>query len=171
MDSSGYIQTDEWQTTSVPHIFAVGDITGKFQLTPVAIAAGRHLADRLFGGVKDSKMDYDNIPTVIFTHPPMGSVGLSEQKARRVYGNSVRIYQSSFTPMSYALSEIKQKSVMKMVTTADDDKIVGCHIFGEGADEMLQGFAVAMRMGARKKDFDNTVAIHPTSAEEMVTLR
>jgi glutathione reductase (NADPH) len=116
-------------------------------------------------------LDYDLIPTVIFSHPPIGTVGLTEARAREAYGGAVRVYESGFTPMYYALGDMKQRSVMKLITAGDDEKIVGCHVIGDGADEMLQGFAVAIRMGATKADFDDTVAIHPTNAEELVTMR
>lgn len=172
LDARGYVITDEWQATNVRHIFAVGDITGRAQLTPVAIAAGRRLADRLFGGFNDRKLDYQNIPTVVFTHPPIGTVGLTEAQARSRYGDEIRIYHRIFTPMAQALCSNKvEKSVMKLITAGTDEKVVGCHIIGEAADEMLQGFAVAIRMGATKADFDDTVAIHPTNAEELVTMR
>ena len=121
--------------------------------------------------MSDRYLDYDLIPTVIFSHPPVGTVGLTEVAAREAYGDSVKVYSSGFTPMYYALSEHKQRSVMKLITAGADERIVGCHIIGEGADEMLQGFAVAIRMGAAKADFDDTVAIHPTNAEEFVTMR
>ncbi len=170
-NSDGFITTDEWQNTNIPHIFAVGDITGRALLTPVAIAAGRKLADRLFGGKPDSKLDYNNIPTVIFSHPPIGTVGLSEQQARSQFGDDIKIYQSRFTPMTHALSDQKEQTLMKLITTGENERIVGCHVIGDGADEMLQGFAVALKMGATKTDFDNTVAIHPTNAEELVTLK
>ncbi|MCI0732239.1 MAG: glutathione-disulfide reductase [Methylococcaceae bacterium] len=171
LDASGFVSTDQWQTTNIPHIFAVGDITGRARLTPVAIAAGRRLADRLFGGFTERKLDYRNIPTVVFAHPPIGAVGLTEEQARRCYGDDIRIYQGRFTPMTQALAKAGVKSLMKLITLGKEEKIIGCHIIGEGADEMLQGFAVAINMGASKKDFDNTVAIHPTNAEELVTLR
>jgi glutathione reductase (NADPH) len=171
VDASGFIVTDEWQQTNVAHIFAVGDVTGRAALTPVAIAAGRRLADRLYGGMSDRCLDYRHIPTVIFSHPTIGSVGLTESAARARYGDDVRVYDSRFTPMYFALGEQKQRSVMKLVTAGDAEQVVGCHIIGEGADEMLQGFAVAIRMGGTKKDFDDTVAIHPTNAEELVTMR
>jgi glutathione reductase (NADPH) len=116
-------------------------------------------------------LDYRLIPTVIFSHPTIGTVGMTEEEARREFGNDVKVYTTAFTPMFYALGEDKQRSVMKLVTTGSDERVVGCHLFGDGADEILQGFAVAMRMGATKKDFDNTVAIHPTNAEEVVTMR
>ncbi len=152
-------------------MYAVGDVTGRAALTPVAIAAGRRLADRLYGGMTDRHLDYELIPTVIFSHPPIGTVGLTEPEAKKAHGDTIKIYETGFTPMYYALGEKKQRSVMKLITAGQDEKIVGCHIIGEGADEMLQGFAVAIRMGATKSDFDDTVAIHPTNAEELVTMR
>jgi glutathione reductase (NADPH) len=170
-DDDGFIPTDRFQQTNVEHIFALGDVTGRAALTPVAIAAGRRLADRLYGGMEGRRLVYELIPTVIFSHPPIGTVGMTEDEARAEYGDAVKVYTSGFIPMLYALSEEKQHSVMKLVTSGDDEKIVGCHIIGDGADEMLQGFAVAIRMGATKSDFDDTVAIHPTNAEELVTMR
>jgi glutathione reductase (NADPH) len=170
-DADGFVPVDDFQRTNVDHIFALGDVTGRIALTPVAIAAGRRLADRLDGGMQGRHLDYGNVPTVIFSHPPMGTVGMTEPEARAAYGDAVRIYESRFTPMYYALGAKKQRSVVKLVTAGDDERIVGCHIIGDGADEMLQGFAVAIRMGATKADFDDTVAIHPTSAEELVTMR
>ena len=170
-DTDGFIPTDTLQQTNVENIFALGDVTGREALTPVAIAAGRRLADRLYGGMTGRHLDYKLIPTVIFTHPPIGTVGMSEDAARAEYGDAVKIYTSSFAPMYYALGDRKQQSVMKLITTGSDEKIIGCHVIGEGADEMMQGFAVAIRLGATKADFDDTVAIHPTNAEELVTLR
>ena len=170
-DDRGFIPTDKLQQTNIEHIFALGDVTGRAALTPVAIAAGRRLADRLYGGMEGRHLDYDLIPTVIFSHPPIGSVGMTEDKARAEYGDAVTVYTSGFTPMFYALGDKKQRSVMKLITTGSEERIVGCHIIGDGVDEMLQGFAVAIRMGATKADFDDTVAIHPTSAEELVTMR
>jgi glutathione reductase (NADPH) len=170
-DKEGFVPTDKLQATNVDNIFALGDVTGREALTPVAIAAGRRLADRLYGGMDGRHLDYQYIATVIFSHPPIGTVGLTEAEARKQYGDDIKIYTSGFTPMFYALGEKKQRSVMKLVTAGADEKIVGCHVIGDGADEMMQGFAVAVRMGATKKDFDDTVAIHPTSAEEFVTMR
>lgn len=167
----GFVQVDEWQDTGADGVHALGDVTGRAALTPVAIAAGRRLADRLFGGKTDSKLDYENIPTVVFSHPVLGTVGLSEEAARAEYGDAVRVYQSKFVPMVYALSDRKPKAAVKLVCIGDDERIVGAHMIGPGSDEMLQGFAVAVKMGARKADFDDTVAIHPTSAEELVTLK
>jgi glutathione reductase (NADPH) len=170
-DDRGFIPTDKYQQTNIEHIFALGDVSGRAALTPVAIAAGRRLADRLYGGMDGRHLDYDLIPTVIFSHPPIGTVGMSEAAARAEYGDAVKIYTSGFTPMYYALGDKKQRSVMKLITIGAEEKIVGCHVIGDGADEMLQGFAVAIRMGATKADFDDTVAIHPSNAEEFVTMR
>ena len=171
MDQRGFIPTDELQQTNVDNIFAIGDVTGREALTPVAIAAGRRLADRLYGGMEGRHLEYRLIPTVIFSHPTIGTVGLTEDQARAEYGEDVKVYESAFTGMYYALGDDKQRSVMKLITAGAEERVVGCHVIGEGADEMMQGFAVAMRMGATKSDFDDTVAIHPTSAEELVTMR
>ena len=171
MDGYGFVRTDEWQKTNIDHIFALGDVTGRAALTPVAIAAGRRLADRLYGGMSDRRLDYDRIPTVIFTHPPIGTVGLTEDQAHDRYGDDFKVYETRFNPMVYAFSENKTPTAMKLIAAGAEERIVGCHIIGDGADEMLQGFAVAVRMGATKKHFDDTVAIHPTSAEELVTMR
>ncbi|MGE0582688.1 MAG: glutathione-disulfide reductase [Steroidobacteraceae bacterium] len=169
---SGFVQVDRLQQTSAAHVFAIGDVTGRLPLTPVAIAAGRRLADRLYGGMADRHLDYENVPTVVFTHPPIGTVGLTEAEARARFGDAaVRVYTSNFVPMYYALTTHKARAAMKLVVTGPDERIVGLHVIGDGADEMLQGFAVAVKMGARKRDFDDTVAIHPTSAEEFVTMR
>jgi glutathione reductase (NADPH) len=170
-DRRGFVPTDEWQKTNVDHIFALGDVTGRAALTPVAIAAGRRLADRLFGGMSDRRLEYECIPTVVFTHPPIGTVGLTETQAREQYVDDIKVYETRFNPMLYAFSEEKIPTAMKLVTTGKEERVVGCHIIGDGADEMLQGFAVAIRMGATKQQFDDTVAIHPTSAEELVTMR
>ncbi|MFZ0470285.1 MAG: FAD-dependent oxidoreductase, partial [Thiogranum sp.] len=170
-DGGGYIRTDKFQQTNVEGIYAIGDVTGQAQLTPVAIAAGRRLSDRLFGGMTDRYLPYENIATVVFSHPPIGTVGLTESVARDTHGESVKVYQTRFTAMYNVFTERKQKTSMKLVTVGAQEKVVGCHIIGPGADEMLQGFAVAIRMGATKRDLDDTVAIHPTSAEELVTMR
>ena len=170
-DDSGFIPTDEFQQTNVENIFALGDVTGRAALTPVAIAAGRRLADRLYGGMDGRHLDYKLIPTVVFSHPPIATVGMTEDAARAEYGDAVKVYSSGFTPMYYALGDKKQRSVMKLVVVGDNERVLGCHVIGEGADEMMQGFAVALRMGATKADFDDTVAIHPSNAEELVTMR
>ncbi|MBS1270442.1 MAG: Glutathione amide reductase [Gammaproteobacteria bacterium] len=173
VETNGYggITTDDFQNTNVKGIYAVGDVTGRKALTPVAIAAGRRLADRLFGQQSDAALDYENIPSVVFSHPPIGTVGMTEDEAREHFGDDIKVYSARFTNMYYAVLEHKIPTVVKLVTHGAEEKIVGCHILGDGADEMIQGFAVAVKMGARKKDFDNTVAIHPTAAEELVTLK
>ena len=171
MDERGFVPTDEMQSTNVEHIHALGDVTGRAALTPVAIAAGRRLADRLYGGMVGRHLDYNLIPTVIFSHPTIGTVGMTEDEARVQYGDDLKVYTTGFTPMFYALGEDRQRSAMKLITVGEDERVIGVHIFGDAADEMLQGFAVAMRMGATKKDLDDTVAIHPTNAEEIVTMR
>ena len=170
-DGYGFVPVDDYQATNVDNISALGDVTGREALTPVAIAAGRRLADRLYGGMADRHLEYRFIPTVVFAHPPIGTVGKTEAEARAEFGDDVRVYESRFTPMLYALGKHKEPSAMKLVTIGPEEKIVGCHVVGDGADEMMQGFSVAVRMGATKKDFDDTVAIHPTSAEEFVTMR
>lgn len=170
-DAEGFVPVDDYQKTNVDHIFAIGDVTGREALTPVAIAAGRRLADRLYGGMQDRHLDYRFIPTVIFSHPPLGTIGLTEDEARLEYDSELRVYESRFTPMYYALGDRKPQTRMKLITAGPSERVVGCHIIGDGVDEMLQGFAVAIRMGATKRDFDDTVAIHPTSAEELVTMR
>jgi glutathione reductase (NADPH) len=169
---AGHVVVDRYQTTSAPGVYAVGDVTGRAELTPVAIAAGRRLADRVFGGMVDRHLSYDVIPSVVFSHPPIGTVGLSEQAARERYPNEpIKIYRSEFVSMFYALTDEKPQTAMKLVCVGEDERVVGCHVIGLGADEMIQGFAVAVTMGARKRDFDDTIAIHPTSAEELVTMR
>jgi len=171
LNDAGYIVTDTYQNTNIDNIFALGDITGRAPLTPVAIAAGRRLADRLYNNQPDRHLDYKMIATVVFSHPPIGTVGLTEGEARKEHGASVKIYQTRFTAMYNSMTSHAVPTAMKLVCIGAQEKVVGCHIIGPGADEMLQGFAVAMRMGATKKDFDDTVAIHPTSAEELVTMK
>ena len=170
-DAAGHVPVDRYQATNVAGVYAIGDVTGQAALTPVAIAAGRRLSDRVFGGMTDRHLDYGSIPTVIFSHPPIGTVGLSEVEARRLHGGAVKVYTSGFVPMYHALMPRKPRAEMKLVCVGPEERIVGCHVIGAGADEMLQGFAVAVKMGATKRDFDDTVAIHPTSAEEFVTMR
>ena len=167
----GMVVVDDEEKTTVDGIYAIGDIIGKAPLTPVAIAAGRRLGDRLYGGKPERKMSYDNIATVMFTHPPIGTIGLSEEKAIEEYGDAVRVYQTDFVPLYHQMTRHKVKTHMKLIVLGEEEKIIGCHVIGLGADEMLQGFAVAIRMGATKSDFDDTIAIHPVSAEELVTLK
>ncbi|MBI4817888.1 MAG: glutathione-disulfide reductase [Deltaproteobacteria bacterium] len=171
LDRKGHVEVDAYQVTTQPNIYAVGDVTGRAQLTPVAIAAGRRLSDRVFGGQSDRKLDYKTIPTVVFTHPPIGTCGLTEADAKARLGSGVKTYSTRFVPLYHGVTTHKPKTRMKLVVAGPNERVVGCHIVGPGADEMLQGFAVAIKMGATKKDFDDTVAIHPTSAEELVTMR
>lgn len=171
IDADGHIPVDALQDTNVAGIHAVGDITGRAPLTPVAIAAGRRLADRLFDGQADRHLDYDDIPSVVFSHPPVGSVGLTEAQARATHGAAVRVYTTRFTDMYYALGSHRPQTVAKLVCMGEDERLVGVHVVGRGADEMTQGFAVAVKMGARKRDLDDTVAIHPTASEELVLMR
>jgi len=166
---------DDHQNTNVKNIYALGDVCGKVELTPMAIAAGRRLADRLFGKLPDAKADYDNVPTVIFSHPPIGTLGLTEEEAIEKYGvANLTVYKSSFVNLYYSAFDVPQeekpKTHAKLICVKPNDRIVGLHVIGMGADEMLQGFAVAVKMGATKADFDSCVAIHPTAAEEFVTL-
>ncbi len=171
LDEAGHVVVDDWQDSKRPGVHAVGDVTGRVPLTPVAIAAGRRLADRLFGGQRERRLDYTNIASVVFSHPPIGTVGLSETAARAEHGDSVTVYTTRFKALYFGLLDHKHETAMKLVCVGPAQKVVGVHVIGVGADEMIQGFAVAVRMGATKRDFDDTVAIHPTSAEELVTMR
>ena len=172
LDQRGYIVTDKYQNTSVDGIYAVGDNTGRAQLTPVAVAAGRRLSERLFNNKPYEHLDYSNIATVVFSHPVIGTVGLSEKEAIEEFGeDQVKVYNSQFTALYQAITEdYRDPTRMKLVCVGKEEKIVGIHSIGFGSDELLQGFAVALKMGATKADFDNTIAIHPTSAEEFVTM-
>ncbi|KJA15948.1 hypothetical protein HYPSUDRAFT_47907 [Hypholoma sublateritium FD-334 SS-4] len=176
LDGKGDVVVDEYQNSNVPGISAIGDVQGKWLLTPVAIAAGRRLANRLFGPekFKNDKLSYDDIPTVVFSHPPIGTVGLTEPQARKKYGDdAIKIYKSSFRALYFSMVDEahKEPTVYKLICAGPEEKVVGVHILGLGSDEVMQGFAVAVKMGATKEDLDNTVAIHPTSGEELVTLR
>ncbi|KAL7822601.1 glutathione-disulfide reductase [Trichoderma gracile] len=176
LNEKGYIVVDDYQNTSVDNIYALGDVTGQVELTPVAIAAGRRLAHRLFGPPQFSnlKLSYENIPSVVFSHPEVGAVGLTEPQAVEKYGReNLKIYKTAFTAMYYAMMDPESKgpTSYKLITAGPEEKVVGLHIMGQGSAEMLQGFGVAIKMGATKEDFDNCVAIHPTSAEELVTMK
>jgi glutathione reductase (NADPH) len=172
LDKRGFIVTDKYQNTNVEGIYAVGDNTGRAQLTPVAVAAGRRLCERLFNNKPYEHLDYSNIATVVFSHPVIGTVGLTEAEAEVKYGeDNISIYNSQFTALYQAITEdYRDPTRMKLICVGKEEKIVGIHSIGFGSDELLQGFAVALKMGATKADFDNTIAIHPTSAEEFVTL-
>src|SRR4029079_7657938 len=142
-----HFTTDLFQETGVPGIYAIGDITGRAALTPVAIAAGRRLADRLFGGQESRHLTYRNIPTVVFSHPPIGTVGLTEREAVAAYGaGEGKVYQAAFTPMYHAFTTRKEKMAVKLVVAGPEEKVIGIHVIGTGSDELLQGFAVAMQM-------------------------
>jgi glutathione reductase (NADPH) len=167
---AGEIATDFRQDTNVAGVHAIGDVTGRAELTPVAIAAGRRLAERLFGADPERHLDYRLIPTVVFSHPPIGTVGMTEAEARAAWGEAVGIFRHDFMPLYHGITKRRRRAEVKLVTTGPERRIVGLHAIGMGADELLQGFAVALRLGATKRDFDDTVAIHPTSAEELVTL-
>ncbi|NAW88745.1 glutathione-disulfide reductase [Photobacterium halotolerans] len=169
----GYIKVDEYQQTNVPGIYCVGDIMdGGIELTPVAVKAGRQLSERLFNNKPDAKMDYKLVPTVVFSHPPIGTIGLTEQEAIAQYGEeNVKVYQSGFTAMYTAVTSHRQPCKMKLVCAGPEETVVGLHGIGYTVDEMIQGFGVAMKMGATKADFDSVVAIHPTGSEEFVTMR
>jgi len=169
-NKNNFIKVDRYQTTNEPNIHAIGDAIGNHELTPVAIAAGRILSDRLFGD-KKGWLEYKNIPTVIFAHPPVGTVGMSEEEARSSYGKKIKAYEANFVSLRHSLSGISSKALVKLVCLGKEETVIGCHVVGQGADELLQGFAVAINMGAQKKDLDSSVAIHPTLAEELVTLR
>lgn len=172
VNDRGYVPVNEHHETNVPGIYALGDIIGKIELTPVAVKSGRILAERLFNNITDVVMDYTNVPTVVFSHPPIGTMGLTEPEAVAEYGeDNVKVYTSGFAAMYTAVTEHRQMTRMKLICAGDDEKVVGIHGIGFGMDEILQGFGVAMKMGATKADFDACVAIHPTSAEEFVTLR
>jgi glutathione reductase (NADPH) len=170
LDDGGHVLVDEWQATRAARVYAVGDVTGRAQLTPVAIAEARRLMDRVFGGEPEARLDYRCIPSVLFSHPPLGAVGLDESAARAEFGASVEVFRGAFRPMRAGLLGHGPQSFFKMVCAGPERRVIGLHLFGEAADEMLQGFAVALRMGATKADFEATVAIHPTSAEEVVLL-
>ena len=168
----GFIQVDEYQNTTIPGIYALGDVSGEKELTPVAIKAGRILAERLFNGKTDAKMDYELIPTVVFSHPAIGSIGLTQEQAEAKYGvENIKVYQSTFAGMYSAITVHRQMTKLKLITLGEEEKVIGLHGIGGGIDEMIQGFAVAVKMGATKADFDATVAIHPTASEEFVTMR
>ena len=174
----GHVVVDKYQNSTAEGVYALGDVTGQAELTPVAIAAGRRLSARLFGPpeMKDAHLEYDRIPTVVFSHPPIGTTGLTEPQAIEKYGKeNIKVYHTKFSAMFYDVfppeEKKKEPTEFKMICEGKDEKIVGLHILGQGCDEMMQGFGVAVKMGATKRDFDDTVAIHPTSAEELVTLR
>ncbi|MFT6984334.1 MAG: glutathione reductase (NADPH) [Psychromonas sp.] len=171
LDKNNFINVDKYQNSNVQGIYAVGDNTGEIQLTPVAVKAGRQLSERLFNGKLDAHLDATLVPTVVFSHPPIGTIGLTEIEAIEQYGkDNLTVYTSQFTSMYSGLTTLRQPTRMKIVCAGKEEKVVGLHCIGFASDEILQGFAVAMKMGATKTDFDSCIAIHPTSAEELVTM-
>lgn len=171
-DARGYIKVDEFQNSSTEGIYAVGDNIGKVELTPVAVKSGRQLSERLFNNKPTAKMDYDMVPTVVFSHPPIGTIGLTEPEASEKYGEeNIKVYNSSFAAMYTAVTSHRQMTRMKLICEGPEERVVGLHGIGYAMDEILQGFGVAIKMGATKADFDACVAIHPTSGEEYVTMR
>jgi glutathione reductase (NADPH) len=169
LDDKGAVVVDDYSRSSVPSIWAIGDATDRMNLTPVALAEGMALANTLFNGTP-TRVDYENVPTAVFSQPPLATVGLTETEARERFGR-VDVYVSRFKPMRHALSGRDERTFMKLVVDAATDRVVGCHMMGQDAPEIMQGFAVALKCGARKRDFDATVGIHPTAAEEFVTMR
>jgi glutathione reductase (NADPH) len=170
LDEHRHVLTDRWQDTSVKGVHAIGDVTARKALTPVAVAAGRRLADRLFGDQPQARLDYDNVPSVVFSKPPLGMVGLTEAQAREQHGDAVSVHCQRFTPMQWALAGRREQSLFKLVCVGPRERVVGIHALGPGVDEMLQGFAVALKLGLHRRDLAATVAIHPSSAEELVLM-
>jgi glutathione reductase (NADPH) len=169
MAADGFVIVDEYSRSSVPNIYAIGDCTNRIMLTPVAIAEGRAFAETVFNG-NPIKIDYESVPSCVFSHPPLGAVGLTEAQARERYG-AIDVYRSTFRPLKHTLSGRDERAMMKLVVDSASGRVVGCHMVGPEAGEIIQGFAVAMKCGATKAQFDATIAIHPTAAEEFVTMR
>lgn len=169
VDSSNAIKVDAWSRTSVGHIYAIGDVTNRIQLTPVAIMEGHCFADTVFGNVC-RKANHNDVPSAVFSQPAVGTVGLSEQEARLQHYD-VDVYVSKFQPMRHALSGRDEKMLMKLVVDSKTDRVIGCHVVGPDAAEIVQGIGIALKCGATKQQFDATVGIHPTAAEELVTMR
>lgn len=167
---NGAVAIDAYNQTAEDHIYAVGDCTDRINLTPVAIQEGRAFADTHFGG-QSRQMSYENIPTAVFSHPEAATVGLTEAEARDKYGDAIKVYRSKFRPMYYTLPNLQEKTLMKLIVDTNTDKVLGAHMVGDSAAEIIQGVAIAVKMGATKANFDATVGIHPSSAEEFVTMR
>ncbi|RWU19206.1 glutathione-disulfide reductase [Pseudomonas alkylphenolica] len=170
LDERGFIRVDDLYQTTAPSILAIGDVIGRVQLTPVALAEGMAVARRLFKPEQYRPVDYQNIPTAVFSQPPIGTVGLTEEQALE-QGHNVQIFESRFRPMKLTLTEVQEKTLMKLVVDADSDRVLGCHMVGPDAGEIIQGLGIALKAGATKQQFDETIGVHPTAAEEFVTLR
>ncbi len=169
LNDNGAVVVDEWQRATVPNIYAVGDVTDRINLTPVAIAEGRAIAETLYNN-NPIKMDHRDVPSAVFSQPPIGTVGLTEEEARREFGE-VDIYSARFKPMKNTLSGRDERTLMKLVVDTRSDRVLGCHMLGPDAPEIIQGVAIAVKCGATKRQFDQTVGIHPSAAEEFVTMR
>jgi glutathione reductase (NADPH) len=167
-NESGAVPVDEWSRTKVPHIYAVGDVTDRLNLTPVAIAEGRAIAETLYNN-NPTKVDHANVATAVFSQPPVGAVGLTEREARQKH--QIDVYRTRFRPMKHTLSGRDERTMMKLVVDRASDRVLGCHMVGADAPEIIQGLAIALKCGATKRQFDQTIGIHPTSAEEFVTMR
>ena len=170
LDKRGFIKVDEAYQTDESSILAIGDVIGRVQLTPVALAEGMAVARRLFKPEEYRPVDYRNIPTAVFSQPPIGTVGLTEEQALEA-GHSLKIFESRFRPMKLTLTEVQEKTLMKLVVDADTDRVLGCHMVGPDAGEIIQGLGIALKAGATKQQFDETIGVHPTAAEEFVTMR
>ena len=170
LDKRGFVEVDDLYQSAEPSILAIGDVIGRVQLTPVALAEGMAVARRLFKPEQYRPVDYRMIPTAVFSLPNIGTVGLSEEQAVEA-GHKVQIFESSFRPMKLTLTECQERTLMKLVVDADTDKVLGCHMVGPEAGEIVQGLAIALKAGATKQHFDETIGVHPTAAEEFVTMR
>jgi glutathione reductase (NADPH) len=168
VNEHGAVAVDEWSRTAVPHIYAVGDVTDRLNLTPVAIAEGRAIAETLYNN-NPMKVDHQNVATAVFSQPPVGTVGLTESQARQKH--KVDVYRARFRPMKHTLSGREERTMMKLVVDRASDRVLGCHMVGADAPEIVQGIAIAIKCGATKRQFDQTIGIHPTAAEELVTMR
>ena len=169
LDANGAVVVDEWQRSTVPNIYAVGDVTDRLNLTPVAIAEGRAIAETLYNG-NPTKMNHKDVPTAVFSQPPIGTVGLSEAEARRT-DRPIDVYCARFKPMKNTLSGRDERTFVKLVVDGETDRVLGCHMLGQDSPEIIQGLAIAVKCGATKSQFDQTVGIHPSAAEEFVTMR
>ena len=170
LDERGFVAVDDLYQTAEPSILAIGDVIGRVQLTPVALAEGMAVARRLFKPEQYRAVDYANIATAVFSLPNIGTVGLTEEDARK-NGHNVQVFESRFRPMKLTLTDCQEKTLMKLVVDADTDKVLGCHMVGPDAGEIVQGLAIALKAGATKQHFDETIGVHPTAAEEFVTMR